>query len=111
MALPEADSDARALLAEFTRGLAESGWSEGANLQTEVRWAGSDLNLVRKFAKELVKLQPDVILANSTPVTSALQRETQTVPIVFAVVGDPLGSGFVASLIESWPKHHRIGFV
>ena len=74
------------------------GWSEGANLQTEVRWAGSDLNLVRKFAKELVELQPDVILANSTPVTSALQRETQTVPIVFAIVGDPLGSGFVASL-------------
>jgi len=98
MALPETDSDAKALLAEFTRGLAESSWSEGANLQTEVRWAGSDLNLVRKFARELVELQPDVILANSTPVTGALQRETQTVPIVFTIVGDPLGSGFVASL-------------
>ena len=51
MALPEQILDARALLAEFTRGLAELGWSEGANLQTEVRWAGSDLNLVRKFAR------------------------------------------------------------
>ncbi len=53
---------------------------------------------MRKFAKELVDLQPDVILANSTPVTAALQAQTQTIPIVFAIVGDPVGSGFVASL-------------
>ena len=64
----------------------------------DVRWTGGDVDLMRKFAKELVTLNPDVILANSTPVTLALQRETQTVPIVFAIVGDPLGSGFVASL-------------
>jgi putative tryptophan/tyrosine transport system substrate-binding protein len=98
MALRETDSDAKSLLAEFTNGLSESGWTEGVNVQTEVRWTGSDLNLVHKFAKELVELQPDVILANSTPVTAALQRETQTVPIVFAIVGDPVGSGFAASL-------------
>jgi putative tryptophan/tyrosine transport system substrate-binding protein len=64
----------------------------------DIRWAGGDVDLMRKFAKELVTMSPDVILANSTPVTVALQRETQTIPIVFVIVGDPLGSGFVASL-------------
>src|SRR5262249_30934655 len=64
----------------------------------ERRWTGGNVDLMRQFAKELVTLNPDVILANSTPVTAALQRETQTIPIVFVIVGDPLGSGFVASL-------------
>jgi putative tryptophan/tyrosine transport system substrate-binding protein len=98
MALSETDRGAKALLSEFTRGLGESGWVSGSNIQMEVRWAGGDVDLMRKLAKELVALKPDVILANSTPVTAALQRETQTIPIVFAIVGDPLGSGFVASL-------------
>ena len=98
MALSEADQGAKALLYEFKRGLAESGWTDGSNILMDVRWTGGDVDLMRKFAKELVTLNPDVILANSTPVTLALQRETQTIPIVFAIVGDPLGSGFVASL-------------
>jgi len=98
MALLETDQDAKALLLEFKRGLAESGWTDGGNIRLDIRWAGGDVDLMRKFAKELVTLNPDVILANSSPVTLALQRETQTVPIVFAIVGDPLGSGFVASL-------------
>jgi putative ABC transport system substrate-binding protein len=98
MALSESDRGAKALLYEFKRGLAESGWTDGSNILMDVRWTGGDVDLMRKFAKELVTLNPDVILANSTPVTLALQRETQTIPIVFAIVGDPLGSGFVASL-------------
>jgi putative ABC transport system substrate-binding protein len=98
MALSEADQGAKALLDEFKRGLAESGWTDRSNILMDVRWTGGDVDLMRKFAKELVTLNPDVILANSTPVTLALQRETQTIPIVFAIVGDPLGSGFVASL-------------
>jgi len=98
MELSEADRGAKALLYEFRRGLAESGWTDGSNILMDVRWTGGDVDLMRKFAKELVTLNPDVILANSTPVTLALQRETQTIPIVFAIVGDPLGSGFVASL-------------
>src|SRR6516164_9882462 len=98
MALSEADQGAKALLYEFKRGLAESGWTDGSNILMDVRWTGGDVDLMHKFAKELVTLNPDVILANSTPVTLALQRETQTIPIVFAIVGDPLGSGFVASL-------------
>ena len=98
MALSETDRDARAWLLEFKRGLAESGWTDGGNIRFDICWAGSNVDLMRKFAKELITLNPDVILANSTAVTLALQRETQTVPIVFAIVGDPLGSGFVASL-------------
>ncbi len=86
------------LLAEFTQGLSELGWIEGRNLRMAVRWAPARTDVMRPFAKELVDLQPDVILANSTPVTAALKRETLTIPIVFAVVADPVGSGFVASV-------------
>jgi putative ABC transport system substrate-binding protein len=78
--------------------LADLGWVEGRILQMEVRWAAGNSDLVRAYAKELVGLRPDVIFADSTPQTAALQRETQTIPIVFAVVSDPVGSRFVASL-------------
>jgi putative tryptophan/tyrosine transport system substrate-binding protein len=64
----------------------------------DVRWADSSTDLMRTFAKELVDLQPDVILSNSTPATAAFKRETQTIPIVFTIVTDPVGAGFVASL-------------
>ena len=97
MALPEADLEAMALNSAFTHGLTALGWTEGGNLRMDVRWAASDLESMRKFAKELVDLQPDAILANSTPATAALQHEIQTIPIVFAIVGDPVGSGFVRS--------------
>jgi putative tryptophan/tyrosine transport system substrate-binding protein len=98
MGYAEADPEAKVLLAEFTQALSEFGWIEGRNLRIEVRWAPANADLMRTFAKELVSLQPDVILTNSTPVTAALKRETSTIPIVFAVVADPIGSGFVASL-------------
>ena len=98
MGYAEADPEAKVLLAEFTQALSEFGWIEGRNLLMVVRWAPGRTDLMHTFAKELVGLQPDVILANSTPVTAALKRETSTIPIVFAVVADPVGSGFVASL-------------
>jgi putative ABC transport system substrate-binding protein len=98
MGYSEADPEAKALLAEFTQGLSELGWIEGRNLRMDVRWAPGRTDVMRTFAKELVDLQPDVILADSTPVTAALKRETLTIPIVFAVVADPVGSGFVASV-------------
>ena len=98
MGYGEADPEAEALLSEFTQGLLELGWTDGRNLRMDVRWAPGRTDLMHTFAKELVNLQPDVILANSTPVTAALKRETLTVPIVFAAVADPVGSGFVASL-------------
>jgi putative tryptophan/tyrosine transport system substrate-binding protein len=94
----ENDPDGKAQLSGFTQGLAEIGWTDGRNLRMEVRWGGGDVNRIRTFAKELVALQPDVILAQGTPVTAALQRETQTIPIVFVTVTDPVGDGFVAGL-------------
>jgi putative ABC transport system substrate-binding protein len=108
MGYAETDPEAKALLAEFTQALAEFGWIAGRNLRLDVRWAPAHIDLMRKFAKELVSLQPDVILTDSTPVTAAVKRETSTIPVVFAVVADPVGSGFVASL--SSPGGNVTGF-
>jgi ABC-type uncharacterized transport system substrate-binding protein len=98
MGYAETDPQAKAMLAEFTRAVSEFGWIEGRTLRMDVRWAPGNTDLMRTFAKELVSLQPDVILTNSTPVTAAVKRETSTIPIVFAAVADPVGSRFVASL-------------
>jgi len=68
------------------------------NLRTDVRWAADNVDLMRMFAKGLVDLQPEMILAHTTPATAALQRETRTIPIVFAGISDPVGEGFVAGL-------------
>jgi putative tryptophan/tyrosine transport system substrate-binding protein len=108
MGYAESDPQAKALLAEFTRAVSEFGWIEGRNLHMDVRWAPGNTDLMRTFAKELVSLQPDVILTQSTPVTAALKRETSTIPIVFVAVADPVGSGFVASL--SRPGGNVTGF-
>jgi hypothetical protein len=88
----------------FTQGLAELGWREGRNLRIDIRWAAANM---RMFAKELVHLQPDVILAHATPAIAALQPET-TIPIVFVAVADPVGAGFVESL--SRPGRNITGF-
>src|SRR5215470_4238048 len=98
LSLEESDPEGKAQLSGFTQGLAELEWIEGRNLRMEVRWGGGDVDRIRTFAKDLVALQPDVIVAQGTPVTAALQRETRTIPIVFVVVTDPVGDGFVAGL-------------
>jgi putative ABC transport system substrate-binding protein len=82
----------------FTQALADLGWTDGRNVRMDVRWGGGDTNRMQGLAQELVALQPDIILADSTPVTVALQRETRTIPIVFASVSDPVASGIVARL-------------
>jgi len=105
----ESDPELNPHVTGFTQGLAELGWTDGRNLRMDVRWAGGDIDRIRMFAKELVDLQPDVILSISTPVTAALQRETRTIPIVFAAVGNPVGDGFVASL--SRPGGNITGFM
>jgi putative tryptophan/tyrosine transport system substrate-binding protein len=97
MALAEDDPETKARLAAFRQGLEKRGWSEGRNVRIDYRFA-PDSAQVPVLAKELVALQPDVILSNDTPVTAALQRESRTIPIVFAVAADPIGSGLVASL-------------
>ena len=94
----EVDLQRQAVIGAFTQRLAEFGWVEGRNLRMEIRWAGSDVAEARRLAKELVALQPDVILSDSTPQTAALQLETRSIPIVFVLVSDPIGSGFVAGL-------------
>ena len=98
LSLAESDPEGKAQLSGFMQGLAELGWIDGRNLRTEVRWGRGDVDRIRTFAKELVALQPDVIVAHGTPVTAALQRETRTIPIVFVTVTDPVGDGFVAGL-------------
>jgi putative tryptophan/tyrosine transport system substrate-binding protein len=98
MADDENDPVGKARLSGFTQGLAELGWTDGRNVQMDIRWTAANVDRARIHAKELVDLQPDVILAESTPVTAALQRETRTIPIVFAYVSDPVGSGLVAGL-------------
>lgn len=80
----------------------------GGNLLMEVRWAGDDVERMRALARELVALRPDAVLAFGTPVTAALRGETRTIPIVFAIVSDPVGEGFVASL--SHPGSNVTGF-
>jgi len=109
MSLDENDPEGKAQLSGFTQGLSELGWTNGSNLRMEVRWGGGDINQIRAFAKELVAAQPDLILSQGTPVTAALQRETRTIPIVFVVVTDPVGEGFVAGL--PLPGGNITGFI
>ena len=85
-------------LAAFRAGLAKRGWAEGRNVQIDYRFAAGSSDQYPAFAKELIALRPDVILAHTTPVTAALRQETHTVPIVFVNVSDPIGSGFIANL-------------
>src|SRR5215471_12821220 len=108
MAFPETDSAAQSWLAAFRAALANLGWTEGSNLRIELRWSANDPDKNRMFAKELVDLRPDAIFSQSTPAIGVLARETQTIPIVFAGVTDPIGSGFAASLAH--PGGNITGF-
>jgi putative ABC transport system substrate-binding protein len=109
MGWDENDPAAKACLSAFMQGLSELGWTDGRNVRMDVRWEGDNADRMRKLAKELVDLQSDVILANTTLVTAALQRETRAIPIVFVTVSDPVGSGFVSSL--SRPGGNLTGFM
>jgi ABC-type uncharacterized transport system substrate-binding protein len=93
----ENDPEGQASFAAFREGLQKLGWSEGRNIRIDTRWAPPDVELMQRFAKELVALLPDLILSNNTPTTAAMLQQTRTTPIIFATVGDPVGSGFVAS--------------
>ena len=92
----------------FVRALAQLGWTEGRNVKIEKRYASGDATRARALAKELVELRPDVILASPSPVVAALLAETQSIPIVFTVVADPVRVGFVASLAR--PGGNVTGF-
>jgi putative ABC transport system substrate-binding protein len=86
----ENDPEGKPRVSAFTQGLADLGWTDGRNVRVDVRWGGDDINRIRALAQELVRLQPDIILAGGTPTIIALQRETRTIPIVFAAGGDPV---------------------
>src|SRR6516162_7514932 len=85
----ENDPFYKSILTTFTQALAGLGWTDGRNVWIDVRWAGGDINRMGALAQELVGLQPAIIVTSSTPTTVALQRETRTIPIVFAKVADP----------------------
>src|SRR5262245_56781660 len=97
MAYAESDPEGRAWVAAFRERLQKVGWAEGRNVRIATRWATPDVEAMQRFAKELVALQPDLILSQSTPTTAALLQHTRTIPIIFANIADPVGSGFVAS--------------
>ena len=92
------ESDSSGLFAAFMEELARLGWTDGRNVRFEQRWTSGDNNRASAFATELIGSQPDVIFCSTTAVTAALHRATSTIPIVFAIVSDPVGSGFVAGL-------------
>jgi len=104
----ENDPEQRARLAAVTQALADLGWTDGRNVRMDLRWAGGDNNRARALAHELVGLQPDIITTNGTPATAALQRETRTIPIVFANVSDPVAQRIVARLDR--PSGNITGF-
>jgi putative tryptophan/tyrosine transport system substrate-binding protein len=97
IALPGGDPELKKWLAAFEQALERLGWSEGRNLHLDYRFTPAGAH-AQELAKELLALQPDVILAFSTPATAAFQRETRTVPIVFIGIADAVGQGFVPTL-------------
>jgi putative tryptophan/tyrosine transport system substrate-binding protein len=103
------DSEAAALIGAFSQGLSELGWSIGRNVRIDYRWYAGNADAARKYAEELVALSPDVILAAGTPGVTAIQQDTDSVPIVFARVSDPVGAGVVSSLAR--PGGNATGFM
>jgi putative ABC transport system substrate-binding protein len=104
----ENDPEQKRRIAAFTQALAALGWTDSRNVRIDVRWGGADINRIRALAQELVGSQPNLIVTSSTPVTVAIQRETRTIPIVFANVADPVASGIVARLNR--PSGNITGF-
>jgi putative ABC transport system substrate-binding protein len=105
----ENDPSGQLRLAQFKEHLATLGWTEGRNVSIEVRWGAGDVDHTTGLARELIALQPDVIVSSGTPATAALQRGTSTIPIVFVSTSDPVGSGFVKTL--SHPGGNITGLV
>ena len=107
--LAETDLQAQAWDAAFRKRLDELGWVDGRNIQIDHRWGAGSVDRVRMFARELVELNPDALVAITTPAAEALQAQTRAIPIVFAAVSDPVGSGLVASLAR--PGGNITGFI
>ena len=108
MTLPENSQEGQAWVAAFKDGLQKVGWSESRNIRIDARWGATDA-ASQRLAREIIATQPDLVLAQNTPTTLALLKQTTTIPIIFANVADPVGSGLVASL--SQPGGNVTGFI
>jgi putative ABC transport system substrate-binding protein len=108
MGYSESDREGQAFVAAFREGLQKLGWAEGSKIRIDIRWGALDADSRQRFAKELVALQPDLILSHNTPTTTAMLQQTRTIPIVFVIVADPVGSGLVASFAR--PGGNVTGF-
>jgi len=108
-ALAEADPQAQAWEGAFRSRLTELGWIDGRNVHVDYRWGAASVDRLQSLAEELVRLKPDVLIAITTPATAALHTQTRSIPIVFAAVSDPIGSGFVRSLAS--PGGNITGFI
>lgn len=104
----ETDPQAQAGVAALNKTLAELGWTEGHNIHIDYRWGHADVDRMRTLARELVSSSPDLIVGVTTQAVAALHRETKTIPIVFTIVSDPVGSGFIASLGSAWRQYHGL---
>ena|ERR1700675_220548 len=96
MGTAEGDPQNQPYLAGFKRALQELGWIEGRNIHVDYRFGASDVERMQRFAKDLVNAKPDLIVGHTTPGTTALARETKTIPIIFVVVSDPVGAGLAS---------------
>src|ERR1700730_6396422 len=108
MSFDENDPTMKLRVSAFTQALADLGWTDGRNVRMDLRWGRGDINRIRALAQEVVGLKPDIILTGATPATLAIQRETRTIPIIFASVSDPVASGIVARLDR--PSGNITGF-
>jgi putative ABC transport system substrate-binding protein len=108
LGIPENDPETKSRLRAFRLGMRDAGWVEGRNVQIEYRYAGTDRDTIKKHVEELIGLAPDVIVANSSPVMALLRPATNTIPIVFVVVNDPVGQGFISNLAR--PGSNVTGF-
>ena len=109
MGLDENDPEGKRRYSAFTQALADFGWTDGRNVRMDLRWAGGDIDRMRTLAQELVRWQPDIIVPYGTPATASVQRETRTIPIVFASVADPAANGIVLPAEEETVSCLRTG--
>jgi putative ABC transport system substrate-binding protein len=107
--LPEDDPEGHARIAAFQEALEKLGWTEGRNIRFDVRWATPEVETIQRLAKQLVALQPDLIVTQNTPGTAAMLQQTRVIPIIFVNIVDPVGSGLIANFLR--PGGNVTGFV
>jgi len=108
LGVPENDPETNSRVRAFRLGMRDAGWVEGRNVQIEFRYAGTDPDAIKKHVAELIRLAPDVIVANSSPVMALLRPATNSIPIIFVVVNYPVGQGFIPNLAR--PGGNVTGF-